>query len=282
MKIAIFNDNRLGIVAGQKVSDVTTTADWDQSKPHESLVRLMENFDSLKDTLEKAAQEGKQYDLEEVVFRAPVPSPSKIWAAPVNYKKHQEEMNKQFNNAPRTIEELALFLKAPSSVSGPSDPILLPFKDRRTDHEAELGYVIGKKAKNVKYEDAKDYIFGYFALLDISIRGNEERTWRKSFDTFTPIGPWIVTADEIENPNDLSLKLWVNEELRQDGSTKHLIYDCYKCLEVASTYSTLNPGDIIATGTPEGVGPIRDGDVVRIQVGSVGEFSVNVKFADEN
>jgi 2-keto-4-pentenoate hydratase/2-oxohepta-3-ene-1,7-dioic acid hydratase in catechol pathway len=191
-------------------------------------------------------------------------------------------MNKQFNNAPRTIEELALFLKAPSSVSGPSDPILLPFKDRRTDHEAELGYVIGKKAKNVKYEDAKDYIFGYFALLDISIRGNEERTWRKSFDTFTPIGPWIVTADEIENPNDLSLKLWVNEELRQDGSTKHLIYDCYKCLEVASTYSTLNPGDIIATGTPEGVGPIRDGDVVRIQVGSVGEFSVNVKFADEN
>jgi 2-keto-4-pentenoate hydratase/2-oxohepta-3-ene-1,7-dioic acid hydratase in catechol pathway len=282
MKIAIFNDNRLGIVAGQKVSDVTTTADWDQTKPHESLVRLMKNFDSLKDTLEKAAQEGKQYDLEEVVFRAPVPSPSKIWAAPVNYKKHQEEMNKQFNNAPRTIEELALFLKAPSSVSGPSDPILLPFKDRRTDHEAELGYVIGKKAKNVKYEDAKDYIFGYFALLDISIRGNEERTWRKSFDTFTPIGPWIVTADEIENPNDLSLKLWVNEELRQDGSTKHLIYDCYKCLEVASTYSTLNPGDIIATGTPEGVGPIRDGDVVRIQVGSVGEFSVNVKFADEN
>ena len=95
---------------------------------------------------------------------------------------------------------------------------MLPYKDRRTDHEAELGYVVGKKAKNVKAEDAKDYIFGYFALLDISIRGNEERTWRKSFDTFTPIGPWIVTADEIEDPNDLAMTLWVNDEVRQEGS----------------------------------------------------------------
>ncbi|WP_044747547.1 fumarylacetoacetate hydrolase family protein [Bacillus alveayuensis] len=281
MKIAIFNDNQLGIVVDKHVVDVTNVVDWDIHHPHESLVQLMEHFDSLKDKLAKAAQEGKKYNIEEAAFQAPVPSPSKVWAAPVNYKKHQEEMNIQFNNAPRTIEELALFLKAPSSVSGPSDSILLPFKDRRTDHEAELGFVIGKKAKNVQYSEAKDYIFGYFALLDISIRGNEERTWRKSFDTFTPIGPWIVTADEIHDPNNLSLKLWVNDELRQDGSTKHLIYDCYKCLEVASTHSTLYPGDIIATGTPEGVGPIQDGDIVRIQVESVGEFSVNVKLADE-
>jgi 2-keto-4-pentenoate hydratase/2-oxohepta-3-ene-1,7-dioic acid hydratase in catechol pathway len=184
-----------------------------------------------------------------------------------------------FNNAPRTIEDLALFLKSPESLSGPSDPILLPFKDRRTDHEAELGYVVGKKAKNVKAENAKDYIFGYFALLDISIRGNEERTWRKSFDTFTPIGPWIVTADEIDNPNNLDMKLWVNDELRQDGNTKHLIYDCYKCLEVGSNNMTLNPGDIIATGTPEGVGPLEADDRVRIEIEQIGDFTVNVEHA---
>lgn len=186
-----------------------------------------------------------------------------------------------FNNAPRTIEELGLFLKSPDSLSGPNDPIVLPFKDRRTDHEAELGYVIGKKAKNISSSEAKDYIFGYFALLDISIRGNEERTWRKSFDTFTPIGPWIVTSDEIVNPNDLDMKLWVNDELRQEGNTKYLIYDCFKCFELANQDMTLQPGDIIATGTPAGVGPIESGDTVRIKIERVGEFSVDVRYSDK-
>lgn len=113
-------------------------------------------------------------------------------------------------------------------------------------------------------------------MLDISIRGNEERTWRKSFDTFTPIGPWIVTEDEIKNPNDLAISLWVNDELRQSGSTKYLIYDCYKCFELACDHMTLHPGDIIATGTPEGVGPIREGDRVKISIEQIGEFTVDV------
>ncbi|PLS18620.1 FAA hydrolase family protein [Bacillus sp. M6-12] len=281
MKIAIFNDDILGIVKGDYVTDVSEAAGWDSASPRESFLRLMEDFDQLKGKMEDAAQSGKSYHLSEVTLKSPVPSTGKIWAAPVNYLNHQIEMNKMFNNAPRTIEELALFLKSPESLSGPSDPILLPFADRRTDHEAELGYVIGKKAKNVKASEAKDYIFGYFALLDISIRGNEERTWRKSFDTFTPIGPWIVTADEIENPNDLAMTLWVNDEVRQDGSTKHLIYDCFKCFEVACNNMTLQPGDIIATGTPEGVGPIQDGDHVRIKIEQVGEFTVDVKYSEE-
>ena len=190
-------------------------------------------------------------------------------------------MNQQFNNAPRTIEGLKLFLKSPDSLSGPMDPILLPFKDRRTDHEAELGYIVGKRAKNVKAEDAKNYIFGYFALLDISIRGNEERTWRKSFDTFTPIGPWIVTSDEIDDPNNLNIKLWVNDELRQNGSTKHLIYDCYQCFEAACDHMTLHPGDMIATGTPEGVGPIVEGDEIRIEIEDIGSFSVPVRLTEK-
>ncbi|MFB4162436.1 fumarylacetoacetate hydrolase family protein [Alteribacillus sp. JSM 102045] len=276
MKIAIFNDYLLGIVKDDKIVDITNKVQWNKETPFNSLVQLMEQFDTIKQDLE-TDETGNVYNLADVELQAPVPSTSKIWAAPVNYRKHQEEMNKQFNNAPRTIEEIKLFLKAPSSLSGPSDPILLPMEGRRTDHEAELGFVVGKKARNVKAEDAKDYIFGYFALLDISIRGNEERTWRKSFDTFTPIGPWIVTADEIDDPNNLDLKLWVNDELRQDGSTKNLIYDCFKCFEAATQNMTLYPGDIIATGTPEGVGPIKEGDNVRIHVENVGEFTVPVK-----
>ena len=281
MKIAIFNNNQLGIVDGDHVYDVSNIANWKSDDPETSFLQLIEQFDALKDTIEASYRQCESYQISHVFFKSPVPSTRKIWAAPVNYRKHQEEMNEMFNNAPRTIEELSLFLKSPESLSGPQDPILLPFKDRRTDHEAELGYVVGKKAKNVLAEDAAPYIFGYFALIDISIRGNEERTWRKSFDTFTPIGPWIVTADEIENPNDLKMTLWVNDEVRQDGSTKHLIYDCYKCFELACNNMTLLPGDIIATGTPEGVGPIAEGDTVRIKIEHIGEFSLDVKLSEK-
>ncbi|MFD2215693.1 fumarylacetoacetate hydrolase family protein [Metabacillus endolithicus] len=281
MKIAIFNENLLGIVQGNIIIDVSNAVEWKPSNPGESFQRLIENFDVLKGRIEDAIATSTSFPLSSVKLHSPVPSTKKIWAAPVNYKNHQIEMNKMFNNAPRTIEDLALFLKSPESLSGPTDPIILPFKDRRTDHEAELGYIVGKKAKNVKAEDAKSYIFGYFALLDISIRGNEERTWRKSFDTFTPIGPWIVTADEIEDPNDLKMTLWVNDEIRQDGSTRHLIYDCYKCFEVACNNMTLNAGDIIATGTPEGVGPIEHGDKVKIEIEQIGGFEVDVCHAVE-
>ncbi|MEH7120845.1 fumarylacetoacetate hydrolase family protein [Neobacillus vireti] len=281
MKIAIFNNNLLGVVIGERVADISDLAGWDAVNPNESFLRLVENYEDLKSVIQAGIDLCHTYHLSEVKLKSPVPETRKIWAAPVNYRNHQIEMNKMFNNAPRTIEEIKLFLKSPDSLSGPSDPIFLPIKGRRTDHEAELGYVVGKKAKNIPASEAKDYIFGYFALLDISIRGNEERTWRKSFDTFTPIGPWIVTADEIENPNDLALRLWVNDELRQDGSTKHLIYDCFQCFEAANQNMTLNPGDIIATGTPEGVGPIKDGDFVRIEIEKVGGFTVNVQYAEK-
>lgn len=279
MKIAIFNNNQLGIVKEDKVYDVSEIVNWKSEDTETSFLYLIEHFDNLKGKIEASYINCESFLINNVFFKSPVPSTRKIWAAPVNYRKHQEEMNEMFNNAPRTIEELSLFLKSPESLSGPQDPILLPFKDRRTDHEAELGYVVGKKAKNVLAEEAAPYIFGYFALIDISIRGDEERTWRKSFDTFTPIGPWIVTADEIENPNDLKMTLWVNDEVRQDGSTKHLIYDCYKCFELACNNMTLLPGDIIATGTPEGVGPIVEGDIVKIKIENIGEFSVNVELS---
>jgi 2-keto-4-pentenoate hydratase/2-oxohepta-3-ene-1,7-dioic acid hydratase in catechol pathway len=278
MKIALFNDFKLGIVIDEKIHDISEVVQWNPLKPQESLVQFIESFAEYQPNILNSIKLTPSYYLNEVKLNPPVPNPGKIVAAPVNYYLHQDEMNEQFQNAEYTIDNLGFFLKAPSSIIGPGDTVKLPFKERRTDHEAELAFVVGKKAKDVPASEAANYIFGYFALMDITVRGKEDRPWRKSFDTFTPIGPWIVTSDEIENPNDLAFKLWVNEDLRHDANTKDLIYDCYKFFEAASQVMTLEPGDIITTGTPDGVGPITKGDQVRIQIDRIGEFTVSVDY----
>lgn len=278
MKIAIFNHFLPGVVEGNRIYDLSSVISWDQANPQASLIRLMERFEDLKPQIEDALSHVPSHALEDVRLQPPVPQPTKIVAAPVNYYLHQDEMNEQFSNAEYTIEKLGFFLKAPSSIIGPGDTVKLPFRERRTDHEAELAFVVGKQAKDVPACEAHRYIFGYFALMDITVRGKEDRPWRKSFDTFTPIGPWIVTADEVNNPNELGFQLWVNQDVRQSANTKDLIYDCYKFFEVASAAMTLEPGDILTTGTPEGVGPIEGGDTIRIQIDRIGEFSVSVEY----
>ncbi|WP_260871595.1 fumarylacetoacetate hydrolase family protein [Bacillus sp. X1(2014)] len=276
MKIALYNSNKLGVVKDNFLHDITHLVNWNENKPQESLVTFMKNFEELKPLINTS--QTKSYPISDIALKAPIPKPGKIVAAPVNYYLHQDEMNDQFNNAEYTIEKLGFFLKSPSSIIGPNDIVKLPFRDRRTDHESELAFVVGKQAKDVPRSEAHKYIFGYFALMDITVRGKEDRPWRKSFDTFTPIGPWIVTSDEIGNPNELDIKLWVNNDIRQSANTRDLIYDCYKFLEAASSVMTLEPGDILTTGTPEGVGPILNEDQVRIQIDRIGEFSVNVEY----
>lgn len=273
MKIAVFNENSVGVVNGDNLVDITELTNWDKENPQQSLVKLMKEFDELKPKIEENLASGPSYSINEVALRAPVQNPSKIVAAPINYILHKQEMNTAL-----TVDGLGFFLKSPSSIIGPNDTILLPFKDRRVDHEAEIAFVIGKEAKDVKAEDAADYIFGYLALMDITVRGKEDRPWRKSFDTFTPIGPWIVTSDEVEDPNKLQIDLWVNDEVRQSANTSDLIYDCYKFLEAASAVVTLLPGDIVTTGTPEGVAPITKDDTVRIKIERIGEFTVHVDY----
>lgn len=273
MKIALFNENRLGVVNGSSVTDITELTDWNNKEPQASLVKLMKEFEALKPKIEEGLGSCPVYQISDVSLRAPVPNPSKIVAAPINYILHQQEMNTAL-----TVDGLGFFLKSPSSIIGPDQTVLLPFRDRRVDHEAEIAFVVGKEAKDVKAEDASKYIFGYFALMDITVRGKEDRPWRKSFDTFTPIGPWIVTGDEVENPNQLQMNLWVNDEIRQSANTSDLIYDCYKFFEAASSVMTLLPGDIVTTGTPEGVAPISKGDTVRIHIERIGEFSVEVDY----
>lgn len=278
MKIALFDSNRLGVVDNGVVRDITDLVEWNSQRPQESLVQFMADFPAKRKIIEMALSNCPSIFLTEVKLRAPVPEPSKIVAAPVNYTLHQDEMNEQFNNAEYTIERLGFFLKAPSSIIGPGETVLLPFRERRTDHEAEIAFVVGKDAKDVPASEAWKYTFGYFALMDITVRGKEDRPWRKSFDTFTPIGPWIVTADEMGNPNEVDLKLWVNDELRQSTNTRTMIYNCYKFFEAASSVMTLRAGDIVTTGTPEGVGPIVGGDTVQIRIERIGEFSVNVSY----
>lgn len=201
----------------------------------------------------------------------PVPAPGKILGAPVNYRDHQVEMNVE-----HTVAGLGFFLKSPSSITGMNGAVPVPFPGRRTDQEAELGVVIGTAAANVDAADALDHVFGYTCLVDVTVRGNEERSTRKSFPGFTPIGPWITTTDEIPDPNDLRLRGWVNDELRQDASTSSMVYSVAELIEFMSSVVTLEPGDIIATGTPAGVGPIEPGDVIRVEVERIGTLEVPV------
>jgi 2-keto-4-pentenoate hydratase/2-oxohepta-3-ene-1,7-dioic acid hydratase in catechol pathway len=147
---------------------------------------------------------------------------------------------------------------------------------RRVDHEAELGVVIGRTAARVGRDQAVEHVFGYVPLLDITMRGDEDRSYRKSFDTFTPIGPAIVTADEVPDPGMLDIELTVNGELRQRANTRDLIYDVPRLVEFYSAAMTLEPGDVIATGTPAGVGPLSPGDEIVLDIGTVGRLSMRV------
>ena len=158
------------------------------------------------------------------------------------------------------IEKAGIFLKSNTSLVGPSEGIPMRFPDRRNDHEAELVVIIGKQGSDIPKEKAWDYIAGYSLGLDMTARGQEDRSFRKSIDGYTVLGPWMITADELPNPADVPFTLHVNDEKRQDSNTSFLIFDIPKLIEFASKFYTLYPGDLYYTGTPEGVGPVKPGD----------------------
>lgn len=275
MKLALYDDYRLGIVKGEQIIDAEPLVAEKKYPCQDSMMYVIEHYDELKPALQELEASAQGKALAEVKLQAPVPKPGKIVAAPVNYQKHKAEMSLD-----KTIDDYGLFLKANSSIIGPGDTVELPFTDRRTDHELELGFVIGKKAKRVKAADALSYVFGYLCLCDVTVRGGEDRSTRKSFDTFTPIGPWIVTADEFGDPGNVDMVLTVNGEVRQKANTRDLIFDVPRLIEYASNVFTLFPGDVFATGTPEGVAPIEDGDVIVLDIERIGQLTVNVKDRD--
>jgi 2-keto-4-pentenoate hydratase/2-oxohepta-3-ene-1,7-dioic acid hydratase in catechol pathway len=277
VRLVVFDESRLGLLRDGAVVDVSDLvgaggADW----PPVFLLRAIADFDRLRPRLAEAVERRPGIPLDRVRLRAPVVFPSKVIAAPVNYRLHIEEMRPVVKGELHAIERYGVFLKAPSSVVGPEATIELPFPDRRTDHEVELGVVIGRMARDVAMADAMRHVFGYTGVMDITVRGDEDRSTRKSFDTFTPVGPVLVTADEIPDPHGLQLQLWVNGERRQNGNTRDMIWNVPKLVEYASHVMTLNPGDLLSTGTPDGVGPLKPGDEVTIDVDRVGRMSVRV------
>jgi 2-keto-4-pentenoate hydratase/2-oxohepta-3-ene-1,7-dioic acid hydratase in catechol pathway len=202
-----------------------------------------------------------------------------VIAYPANYHAHIDEMKtgtgliSTFNASGQ-----GFFLKSNSSLSGPRDPIVLPaLPDREIHHECELAIIIGKGGRSISRERALDHIFGYSCLIDVVVRGKEERVMRKSFDSFCPMGPFITTADEVPRYGDIDLELRVNGELRQKANTRDLIVDVPEMIAMASSVMTLYPGDIIASGTPSGVGALKADDRVLIRIAGVGEMTLDVK-----
>ena len=273
MKIARFNEGRIGIVVGEELLDVTDVVGVDpQQWPPVGAVQMIAAWTQLRAKVEAALASAPRLALSAVRLLTPVPWPNKVIAYPVNYNDHGQEMQANYR-----ATHQGFFLKPASSRCGGSDVIELPdLPGREVHHEAELGIIIGKSGRNVRREDWQEYVFGYACLMDMVVRGREERVFRKAYDTFCPVGPWITTADEVSDPANLAMKLWVNDELRQSANTRDLVLDIPGMIEMAASVMTLEPGDIIATGTPAGVGRIVDGDVVRIRIDQLGEMSMKV------
>jgi 2-keto-4-pentenoate hydratase/2-oxohepta-3-ene-1,7-dioic acid hydratase in catechol pathway len=242
---------------------------------------MIANLPSVRAEVEKLAKTAKTLALAECALLSPVANPGKIVAAPVNYKKHLEEAQTDpalhHQNKIAEIQRVGLFLKATSSLGGASQDIVIRHPDRRTDHEIELVAVIGTKADRVRPEDAMKHIAGYCIGLDITVRGPEERSLRKSIDTYSVMGPYMVTADSVKDPNNLGFELTVNGETRQKANTSDLIIGIADLIVFASAYYTLMPGDLLMTGTPEGVGPIIAGDVIDARIDQLGAMQVKVR-----
>ena len=279
MRLCRFGDNRLGLVQEGHVIDVTAVLDRLPifRYPLPKLDPLIAELDSLRDHIEQVAHGQPGIPIAEVKLACPVANPGKIVAAPVNYSQHLKEAREDpeihHSNQIAEIGRVGLFLKATSSVIGSSEPIIIRHEDRRTDHEIELAVVIGKKADRVPPHRALECVAGYCIGLDITVRGPEERSLRKSVDTYTVLGPWLVTADELADPSQLSLKLSVNGELRQNANTRDLIIDVPGLIAFATRFYSLMPGDVLLTGTPEGVGRIKAGDVIQSEISGIGKMT---------
>lgn len=283
MRICRFGDNRLGVVRGAAVHDVSEVL---ESLPlhryplpdHDPLVAALPG---LVPRMEALADAAPALPLEGLRLLPPVASPRKIVAAPVNYRLHHDEAlaDAQIHHGTEIlpIDRAGLFLKATSSLAGPSDPVVIRFPEARNDHEIELVAVIGRRADRVGREAALAHVAGYAVGLDMTVRGTQERSMRKSCDSYSVLGPWLVTADEIPDPSALEMELKVNGETRQRARTADLLRDVATLVERASAFYTLMPGDLLFTGTPEGVGEVKAGDRISAEITGIGRMEVAVR-----
>lgn len=272
MKLATFSEGgstRIGRVEANSIVDLAQAA---PELPRE-MVAFLEAGDA---ALARAAEaDAPRIPLSQVALEAPIGRPPKFLAVGLNYADHVAESGLD------TPEHPMIFNKQSTCVVGPDAPVHVPRASHVLDYEGELGFVVGRRCRHVARDDAADVIAGYLIVNDVTVRDWQLRvpTWTmgKSFDTHGPIGPWIVTRDELADPHALELRTYVNGELRQQSNTKQLIFDCFALVEHLSTAFTLEPGDVIATGTPSGVGIalkppklLRAGDVVRVEIDGIG------------
>ncbi len=269
---------RIGVVTDDGIVDL---AEADPSLPRDMIGLLAGGSDALAMARAAAARRGPRIAMGDVVLDAPVPRPPKFLAIGLNYADHVKESG--FDAPPFPV----FFNKQSTCVTGPHAAIHLPRVSPLLDYEGELAFVIGRRCRHVPRDRARQVIAGYLVCNDVGVRDWQLRTptmtMGKSFDTHGPLGPWLVTADEIGDPHALELRTWVNGELRQHSNTRELIYDCFAQVEHLSTAFTLEPGDVITTGTPSGVGGarqppafLRAGDVVRIEIERIGAIENRV------
>lgn len=282
MRLCRFDDDRLGLVRGDQVHDVTTALEvlpaqrWPYPQGDCLIAHLPQVMAAATTLAEKAAVR----PLAGLRLMSPVANPSKIVGAPVNYQAHVDEADADpeitLGVRAQPIDTVGLFLKACSSLVGPSEGVRLSLPDRRTDHEAEIAVVIGTQARDVTVADALNYVAGYCMALDMTVRGSEDRSFRKSCDSYAVLGPWLTTADEVGDSANLPFSLAVNGTVRQSSTTAKLIRAIPELISRASRFYTLLPGDVIMTGTPEGVGPVAAGDVILVDGGTLGGFTIQV------
>lgn len=281
MKLVTFNNRRIGVVTPAGVVDITDLSGVDSGFwPPVGMVQLISRFETLQPSIRQAVETRKPVPMDSVRLETPVQWPNKVVAFPANYHDHINEMKGVGSGVISKFKASGqgFFLKSNSSLSGPSDDIVLPpLEGREVHHECELGIIIGKRGRGIEGARCEEYIFGFTCLLDMVVRGVEERVMRKSFDTFCPTGPWIVTRDEVRDMNNIHMSLTVNGQQRQSATTADLIVNIPEMLAMASAVMTLEPGDIIATGTPAGVGPVVDGDVLEITIEGVGSMKLKAR-----
>jgi len=268
----------VGVVTDDGIVDLSESA---PELPTEMTALLAAGEPALRRAAAAASAARARIPLDSVRLAPPILRPPKFLAVGLNYADHVAEAGLETPKLP------TIFNKQPTCVAGPTDPVHMPRVASALDYEGELGFVVGRRCRHVPREHAHEVIAGYLVVNDVSVRDWQLRipTWTmgKSFDTHGPIGPWITTADEVGDPHALRVRTWVNGELRQDSSTKNLIFDCFAIVEHLSTAFTLEPGDVVATGTPGGVGIamkppklLSIGDVVRVEIDGLGTLENRV------
>lgn len=275
MKLAFYNDFELGVIDDGKIHGVRAALGDAAAKGAQDLIEhVITEWDRYKAPFERCIRDSSGMPLGEVRLRPPVPRPSKILCTVANYKEGVED----------NVSEIDFFHKSPSAIIGDGDTMVIPsFDFTIIHHELELGVVIGRKARNVPEDKALDHVFGYLIFQDASGRGinpNGANSWlfHKSFDTFAPIGPMIVTRDEIPDPQNLQVRLWANGELRQDYHTSDMAHSVARQVSVASQLNTLYPGDLMATGcNRQGLGPMQHGDVIVQEIDGLGTLTTLVE-----